>query len=95
MRDISTAVLYDGMTMMVLLGLEAYGFCEEGQAWRWVLEHGIGLDSPLPVNPHAAPMGCQPGDFNEEFTVSVAGRAAADTSLEGGCRLWLTTRTTR
>lgn len=48
--DISAAMLYDATTMTVLLAYEAYGFCPVGAAWSGIAEHGIGLDSPLPVN---------------------------------------------
>ena len=36
----------------VLLGLEVYGFAAPGQGWRYLLEAGISLSSPLPVNTH-------------------------------------------
>lgn len=50
--DVSVAQLYDASSLMTLLSLELYGFVERGQAWRHVTEHGIGPDSPLPVNTH-------------------------------------------
>ncbi len=50
--DISVAQLYDATSLMTLLSLELYGFVPRGQAWRHVTEHGIGLDSPLPINTH-------------------------------------------
>ena len=48
--DIDVAMLYDANTIMVLLQLEGYGFVEPGTAWSVVQEHGIGPESPLPVN---------------------------------------------
>jgi acetyl-CoA acetyltransferase len=48
--DIVSASIYDATSLSVLLGLEAYGFCQPGQAWREVTEVGIGPDSPVPVN---------------------------------------------
>jgi acetyl-CoA acetyltransferase len=30
--------------------LERFGFCGEGEAWRWIAESGLDLGSPLPVN---------------------------------------------
>ncbi len=50
--DISVAELYDATSLMTLLSLEQYGFVSHRNAWRHVVEHGIGLDSPLPVNTH-------------------------------------------
>jgi acetyl-CoA acetyltransferase len=49
-NDIDVAMLYDASTIMVLLQLEGYGFVAPGHAWHYVVEEGIGLDSPLPVN---------------------------------------------
>lgn len=49
-KDIDVAMLYDANTIMVLLQLEGYGFVEPGRAWASLAKHGIGLDSPLPVN---------------------------------------------
>lgn len=49
-KDIDVAMLYDASTVMVLLQLEGYGFVEPGRAWSHVIEHGIDLASPLPVN---------------------------------------------
>jgi acetyl-CoA acetyltransferase len=48
--DFAAAMIYDATTISVLLGLEAYGFHDPFTAWRGVAEHGIGPDSPLPVN---------------------------------------------
>lgn len=48
--DLAAAMIYDATTISVLLGLEAYGLAEVNGAWRTVLEHGIGLDAPVPVN---------------------------------------------
>jgi acetyl-CoA acetyltransferase len=50
--DVSVAQLYDATSLMTLLSLELYGFVSRGQAWRHVTEHGIGIDSPLPINTH-------------------------------------------
>jgi acetyl-CoA acetyltransferase len=50
--DVSVAELYDATSFMTLKSLETYGLAPEGEAWRYVIEHGTGLDSPLPVNTH-------------------------------------------
>jgi acetyl-CoA acetyltransferase len=51
-RDVSVAELYDASSLMTLLSLELYGFVERGRAWEYVTRHGIGPDSPLPINTH-------------------------------------------
>jgi len=48
--DLVSASIYDATSLSVLLGLEAYGICRPGVAWRHVAEVGIGPDSPMPVN---------------------------------------------
>lgn len=50
--DVSFAQFYDATSFMVLSDYETYGFAPRGGGWRDVLEHGIGLDAPLPVNTH-------------------------------------------
>jgi acetyl-CoA acetyltransferase len=49
--DIDVAELHDMVSILELLQLEAFGFCERGAGWRAV-ENGVTtLDGPLPVNP--------------------------------------------
>jgi acetyl-CoA acetyltransferase len=48
--DLSAAMIYDATSISVLLGMEAYGLATPGCAWRDVLDRGVGLDSPVPVN---------------------------------------------
>ncbi len=50
--DVSVAEIYDAASVMVLIGLEVFGFAERGKAWRYVTDNGLGLGSPLPVNTH-------------------------------------------
>ena len=51
-RDVSCAQLYDATSFAVVVGLETYGFAPHGQAWRHLLEQGIGPNSATPVNTH-------------------------------------------
>ena len=51
-KDLSVAMFYDATSFSALTGFEIYGLCGQGQAWRYVQEQGMGLDSPLPVNTH-------------------------------------------
>jgi len=51
-RDVSVAELYDATSFMTLKSLETYGLAPAGTAWRYVIDHGTGLESPLPVNTH-------------------------------------------
>jgi acetyl-CoA acetyltransferase len=48
--DVDALYLYDSFTSNTWMTLERFGFCAEGEAWRYVAEHGLDLGSPLPVN---------------------------------------------
>ncbi|HEY0317696.1 MAG TPA: thiolase family protein [Solirubrobacterales bacterium] len=49
-QDIDVAELYDINSFEVLRQLEVWGICGAGEGVDYVAEHGIGLDSPVPVN---------------------------------------------
>jgi len=51
-KDVSVAELYDATSFMTLKSLETYGLAPVGKAWKYVIEQGTGLDSPVPVNTH-------------------------------------------
>jgi acetyl-CoA acetyltransferase len=48
--DVDALYLYDSFTPNAWMTLERFGFCDEGEAWRYIEEAGLDLDSPLPVN---------------------------------------------
>lgn len=50
LKDVDVAELYDCFTITVLLQLEGYGFCNEGEGGPFVEAGSIGLDSKIPVN---------------------------------------------
>ena len=49
--DVDVAMLYDCFTIVVLMQLEDYGFCERGEAGAFVAEGRIGPGGSFPVNP--------------------------------------------
>ena len=55
--DIQAAILYDHFTPVVLMQLEAFGFCDRGEAPDFVRDGNIELDGRLPVNPHGGMIG--------------------------------------
>lgn len=50
--DVDGAYLYDGFTPLVLHDLEAFGFCEPGEAGAFVENGALRLDGRLPTNTH-------------------------------------------
>ena len=55
--DIQTAVIYDHFTPLVLPQLEAFGFCEKGEAKDFVAEGNIELGGGLPINTNGGQLG--------------------------------------
>ncbi|MBU8918853.1 thiolase family protein [Bacillus sp. FJAT-29953] len=51
-KDIDVALLYDCFTITVLILLEDLGFCEKGEAVKWLREGKLNLGGSLPINPH-------------------------------------------
>ena len=50
--DMRSAFLYDPFTFLVILQLEALGFCKPGEGGPFIESGGIRLDGRLPVNTH-------------------------------------------
>jgi acetyl-CoA acetyltransferase len=56
-KDIDVAEIYDPFTPMVLMGLEAYGFAQPGQAPKLLREGRLELDGDMPMNTHGGHLG--------------------------------------
>lgn len=56
-NDISAAMLYDSLSPLVFYQLEAYGFCEPGEAKNFIAEGKIEIGGKLPVNTHGGLLG--------------------------------------
>jgi len=75
-KDIDVAELYDATSYMTLRSLESFGFAADGAGWRYVLDHGTGPDSPLPVNTHG-------GHLSEAYLHGMNGILEAVRQLRG------------
>jgi acetyl-CoA acetyltransferase len=75
-RDVDVAELYDATSFMALKSLETWGFVERGQAWKYLIDRGCGLDSPLPVNTHG-------GHLSEAYIHGMNGMTEAVRQLRG------------
>lgn len=54
---VDVAMIYENMSPIVFLQLEAYGFCGRGEAKDFIAGGNIELDGVLPVNPHGGLLG--------------------------------------
>lgn len=71
-KDMDVALIYDHFSPMVLMQLEDYGFCEQGEGNDYVLsgklrydaETGRGVNGGVPVNTHG-------GNLNEAYIIGM------------------------
>jgi acetyl-CoA acetyltransferase len=75
-QDVDVAELYDATSFMALKSLETWGFVERGNAWKYLIEHGTGLGSQLPVNTHG-------GHLSEAYIHGMNGMTEAVRQLRG------------
>ena len=76
--DVDVAELYDAFTPLVLMQLEAYGFCKAGEAGGFVADGATALDGVLPVNTHG-------GHLSEGYVHGLNHVGEAVNQLRGGC----------
>lgn len=65
-RDIDAAIIYDAFSSIVLFQLEAFGFCEPGEAKDYVKDGALGVGGRLPTNTHG-------GQLSESYIHGING----------------------
>jgi acetyl-CoA acetyltransferase len=75
-EDIQTAVIYDHFAPMVLMQLEALGFCAPGEAKDFVAGGRIEIGGGLPINTHG-------GQLGEAYIHGINGIAEAVRQIRG------------
>jgi acetyl-CoA acetyltransferase len=55
--DVTLCQFYDGFSSMVFDWLEAFGFCEEGTAWKLIRDGGADVGGRLPLNTFGGSLG--------------------------------------
>lgn len=55
--DIDAAMIYENFSPIVFMQLEAFGFCEPGEAKDFIADGNISLGGKLPVNTHGGLLG--------------------------------------
>lgn len=75
-KDIQVAILYDHFGPTVLPSIEAYGFCERGEAKDFIKNGNIEIGGELPVNTHG-------GQLGEAYIHGLNGVAEAIRQLRG------------
>lgn len=65
-RDINAAIIYDAFSSIVLFQLEAFGFCEPGEAKDYVKDSALGVGGRLPTNTHG-------GQLSESYIHGING----------------------
>jgi acetyl-CoA acetyltransferase len=56
-QDISAVTIYDSFSPLILMTLEAFGFCKPGEAAAFAADGQLGPRGSLPVNPHGGLIG--------------------------------------
>jgi len=79
-RDIHVVGIYDSFSPSVILDLERFGHCREGEGWRFVAEGRMAIGGDLPVNTsggHVAESGLSGWNHVVELYRQLRGQAGA------------------
>ena len=51
-KDVDALLVYDSFSPHIFFALEGFGFCNPGEAAKFIADNGIGVGGKLPVNTH-------------------------------------------
>jgi acetyl-CoA acetyltransferase len=74
--DVDAVMVYDHFTPFVIIALEAFGFCAEGEGGAFAAGGAIGFDGSLPVNTHG-------GNHSEAYVQGLSHVVEAVRQLRG------------
>lgn len=75
-QDIDVALIYDHFSPLVIMQLEDYGFCQQGEGGPFVESGAIRMDGTIPVNPHG-------GHLSEAYIIGMTHIREAVEQLRG------------
>ena len=76
-QDMGALLVYDSFSPHIFFALEGFGYCQPGEAARFIAENGIGVGGKLPVNTHG-------GHLSESYMQGWSHQIEAVRQIRGG-----------
>jgi acetyl-CoA acetyltransferase len=76
-QDMDALLVYDSFSPHIFFALEGFGYCQPGEAARFIADNGIGVGGKLPVNTHG-------GHLSESYMQGWSHQIEAVRQIRGG-----------